>query len=320
MAEKASWHPSASRAALEMRAALLRRVREFFARRGVLEVDTPSVSRAGAPDLHLNSLATRINGQLRFLHTSPEYPMKRLLAAGYGDIYQICKVFRDGESGRRHNPEFTLLEWYREGYDHHRLMDEVGQLVTLLLAASHTLMPPQYFTYEQAFVLYAGLDPHRASDADIQARAQRAGLSARETDRDSALDYLAGEVVYPRLGKDRLTFVYDFPASQAALARIVPGEPPLAERFEVFLDGMELANGFHELLDAVEQRRRFEQDNARRQQRGLPEMPLDENFLAALKAGMPDCAGVALGFDRLVMLAAGVDNIGQVIVFPHDQA
>lgn len=303
-----------------MRAALLRRVREFFTRRGVLEVDTPAVSRAGAPDLHLNSLATRINGQLRFLHTSPEYPMKRLLAAGYGDIYQICKVFRDGESGRHHNPEFTLLEWYREGYDHHRLMDEVAQLITLLLASSRTLLPPQYFTYEQAFVLYAGLDPHRASDADIQTRARRAGLDSREIDRDTALDYLAGEVVYPRLGKDRLTFVYDFPASQAALARIAPGNPPLARRFEAFLDGMELANGFHELLDAAEQRARFERDNVERQKRGLPEMPLDENLLAALKAGMPDCAGVAVGFDRLVMLAAGVDTIGQVIAFPADLA
>lgn len=315
-----SWKPTATRAALALRAELLKRVRQFFEAQGVLEVETPMLSAAAAPDLHLQSLSARLLGKDFWLHTSPEYPMKRLLAAGYGDIYQICRVFRGGESGRRHNPEFTLLEWYREGYDHQRLMREVAQLLQLLLGDRLGLVPPQYLSYEQAFVLYAGLDPHRADATQLRECAALHELPHEGLDREALLDLIGSHLVYPRLGKGGLVFLYDFPAAQAALARIRAGEPPVAERFEVFLEGVELANGFHELADPVEQRARFERDNARRRARGLAEMPLDERFLAALVHGLPDCAGVALGFDRVVMLAAGVRDIRDVLAFPVDRA
>ena len=253
----------------------------------------------------------------RYLQTSPEYAMKRLLAAGSGAIYQICKVFRDGERGRRHNPEFTMLEWYRPGFDHHRLMDEVDALLQAVLGAAAA----ERISYADAFRRHAGIDPHAASDGELRSRVAALGVSGiAELDRDDLLNLLLTHTVEQRLGVSRPTFLFDYPASQAALARIRPGDPPVAERFEVFIDGVELANGFHELADPDEQRRRFAADLEERRRRGLPEVAVDERLLAALAAGLPDCAGVALGVDRLVMLKAGTRNIADVIAFPIDRA
>lgn len=318
------WRPTASIDALRLRAQVLATIREFFAARGVLEVETPLASRATVTDLHLHSLETAatVPGEGRvplYLQTSPEFAMKRLLAAGAGPIYQLCKAFRDAEAGRQHNPEFTILEWYRPGFDHHRLMDEMDGLLAAVLGAA----PAERLTYGEAFVRHAGLDPHRATDADLADRLR--ALDAAPTDldgltRDDLLDLLRAAAVEPHLGRGRPTFVHDWPAPQAALARVRPGDPPLAERFELYVEGVELANGFHELADAAEQRHRFERDLEQRRARGLPTPPLDERLLAALAHGLPDCAGVALGVDRLVMLRAGADRLPDVLAFPVDRA
>ncbi|HWP94323.1 MAG TPA: EF-P lysine aminoacylase EpmA [Gammaproteobacteria bacterium] len=317
------WRPTASLDVLRLRAELLVRIRAFFATRGVLEVETPVLSAAAAPDPHLTSPVTRLTaagGGTFYLHTSPEYPMKRLLAAGYGDIWQLCRVFRDGERGARHNPEFTLLEWYRIGFDHHTLMNEVSALLRQVLDGHLELGADERLTYREAFRRHAGLDPFEATDETLRAAVQRLGGETRGLARDALLDFLGGHVVYPALGHGRPTFLYDFPASQAALARVRDDDPAVAERFEVFVDGIELANGYHELADAREQRARFERHNRERAAAGLPVMPLDERLLAALAHGLPDCAGVALGFDRLVMLAAGARRIEEVIAFPVERA
>jgi lysyl-tRNA synthetase class 2 len=250
--------------------------------------------------------------------------MKRLLAAGSGSIYQISKVFRDGEAGRRHNPEFTLLEWYRTGFDHLHLMDEVEALVVSVLQGRLSLRETQRLSYREAFVRHAGIDPHAADTVALGDCTRRHGIAMpagmENADRSLWLDLLMTHVVEAQLGRECLCFVYDYPADQASLARIRPGAPALAERFELYVQGVELANGFHELADSAEQRRRFEQDNAARQARGLPVLPVDEHLLAALGHGLPDCAGVALGLDRLVMLAADARAIQDVISFPIDRA
>ena len=317
--EQTDWKPTTSFEALRVRAATLATIRRFFAERGVLEVETPALSAATATDLHLRSLTCRAFDDRRtlYLQTSPEFAMKRLLAAGSGPIYQICRSFRDGESGRRHNPEFTMLEWYRPGWDHHRLMDEVDELLAAVLGTPSG----NRMTYAEAFRHHAGLDPHRATDDDLRARiAQLEVPDPSSLDRDDLLNLILSHLAEPHLGRGRPDLVHDFPASQAALARVRPGDPPLAERFEVFVEGVELANGFHELADAEEQRRRFERDLAERRRRGLAEVPVDERLLAALAAGLPDCAGVALGVDRLVMLRLGASDIREAIAFPIDRA
>jgi lysyl-tRNA synthetase class 2 len=304
----ASWRPTASIAALRRRAQLLARARAFFAARQVLEVQTPALSAAGISDPQIESLRTAIAGikEPFFLNTSPEFAMKRLLAAGSGDIFQICNVFRDGEIGRWHEPEFTLIEWYRIGFDDDRLMTEVAELLHALLAPERRLDPPQRLTYREVILRYADVDMNTASDQDLADAAIAKGVDCRtELDRDARLDLLVSLVAGPRLGRDCPTFVCDYPASQAALARIKPGDPPVAARFELYLDGVELANGFHELTDAPEQRRRFETDLALRTRRGQVRPPVDERLLAALSHGIPPCAGVALGFDRLVALSMG---------------
>jgi len=315
------WQPTASLANLKLRAELLTKLRVFFAARQVLEVDTPALSRAGATDRHIHSFRVEAAGGPYYLHTSPEFPMKRLLAAGYGDVWQLCKVFRDGEVGRRHNPEFSLLEWYRLGFDHHRLVGEVAELIGLLVPK--LAGEPEYLAYREAFQAHAGLDPFTARPTDCAAAMKSAGRhppAEAELDRDGWLDLLAGDLVYPALGKGRLTFIYDYPESQAALARVRSGSPPMAERFEAFVDGVELANGFHELADAAEQRRRFEAERAWRKAHGLMAVPLDERLIAALEQGLPECSGVALGLDRLVMIAAGARSIEEVLAFPSDRA
>ena len=324
------WRPSADLSVLRLRAELLARIRAFFAARGVLEVETPALSVAAITDPHLASFKTCYSGpgsqhgRPLYLHTSPEFAMKRLLAAGSGCIYQIARVFRDGEAGSRHNPEFTLLEWYRVGFDHHRLMDEVAELVGMLLAGRLTLAEPERLSYRQIFQHHLNLDPHRATVADLAACAETRNISIPTgmppDDPDPWLDLLLTHCVEPRLGSGRLTFVHDYPASQAALARLRPDDPPVGERFELYINGIELANGFHELGDAVEQRHRFAQENAARRAAGLPVMPVDEHLLAALEFGLPDCAGVALGFDRLVMLATRKTSLAEVLAFPLDRA
>jgi len=319
----ADWRPTADPAALQRRAALLARTREFFAARGVLEVETPVLSSGGSSDPQIESLATRVSGMSGpfFLNTSPEYSMKRLLAAGSGDIYQLCKVFRDGERGRWHNPEFTLLEWYRLGFDDAALMTEVELLVARLLAPERLLEPAERLTYADALRRYAGVDAHTAGDVELERAAEKHGVHCKaDLDRDAKLDLLMGLVVGPNLGRERPCFICDYPASQAALARLKPGQPPVAARFELFLDGIELANGFHELADAEEQRGRFARDLATRRARGQVLPPVDERLLAALAAGMPDCAGVALGFDRLVAIALGAARLSQGMAFSIDNA
>lgn len=330
MRPAAAWAPGADWDTLRLRAELLARIRAFFAARRVLEVETPALSAAAIPDPHLASFSTRYtgpgprHGQALYLHTSPEFPMKRLLAAGSGCIYQIARVFRDGEAGRRHNPEFTLLEWYRVGFDHHRLMGEATELVEALLAGRLALSEPERVSYRDLFERHLRLDPHRATATELAACARRQGLRVpadlSADDPDPWLDLLLTHCIEPQLGQGRLSWVYDYPASQAALARLRPGDPPVGERFELYLNGLELANGFHELGDAAEQRRRFERENAARRASGLPVMPVDEHLLAALEAGLPDCAGVALGFDRLAMLAAGKKSLAEVLAFPLDRA
>lgn len=322
-----TWRPTASPEVLQLRARLLARIRAFFAERGVLEVETPMLSMAGTPDPNLHSFGARSTApgdaaRSGFLHTSPEFPMKRLLAAGSGSIYQICKVFRGGEGGRRHNPEFTLVEWYRVGFDYHALMAEVAALVAHALADRRELGPPERFTYRDAFRAHAGVDPHAAEAPELAAAARAHGIDASglAADVDAWRDLLLTHRIEPRLGRGRISLLYDYPVSQAALARIRPGNPPVAERFEVYLDAIELANGFAELADAAEQRERFERANAARRARGQREIPLDERFLAALRHGLPGCSGVALGFDRLVMAATGAGDIAEVLAFPFDIA
>jgi lysyl-tRNA synthetase class 2 len=313
------WRPSATHAALRRRAELTARAREFFAARAVLEVETPILSSACVTDPQIEALRTRIAGLPgpSYLSTSPEFPMKRLLASGIGDIYQLCKVFRDGEIGRWHNPEFTMLEWYRVGFDDSALMSEVDALVRELLTPGRNLPPSERLTYAESLRRHAGIDPDRSTDADLDRAAEAHRVACESTlDRDAKLDLLMALVVGPKLGTERPTFICDYPASQASLARLKPGFPPVAARFELYLDGIELANGFHELGDAAEQRSRFLHDLERRRARSQHEPPLDENLISALASGLPECAGVALGFDRLIAVALNATRLSEAIAFP----
>ncbi|HVT37097.1 MAG TPA: EF-P lysine aminoacylase EpmA [Nevskiaceae bacterium] len=304
-----NWKPSASIATLKARAELYGSVRAFFSSRGLLEVSTPLLSAHATVDKHIDSFRAGDS----WLHTSPEFAMKRLLAAGSGAIWQLGPVFRREEAGRFHNPEFTLLEWYRPGWDHHRLMDEVDELLRTLGACAR---PCARLSYRDAFLRHAGLDPFAASLDDLRARTQLHELDHVD-DRDTWLDLLMSHVVGPQLGRDAPEFLYDFPASQAALAR-VRGE--VAERFELFWRGIELANGFHELTDAVEQEARFRADQAWRRMQGRDVPPYDAHLIAALRAGLPTCAGVALGIDRLLMLKLGLPDVASTLAFAADRA
>ncbi|WP_456373330.1 EF-P lysine aminoacylase EpmA [Thiolapillus sp.] len=301
------------------RARLLARIRWFFDQRKVMEVCTPVLSQAAGTDPSIAPLRTRYtgpgypHGRDLYLQTSPEFPMKRLLAAGSGPIYQIAQVFRDGEYGSRHNPEFSLLEWYRPGFDHHQLMEEVAELMNHCLEQKLTV---EKIAYVDLFRERLGWDPLEAPLSVMQATARQHDLAADGvSSRDQWLDLFMSLLIEPKLGKDGLTFIYDYPASQASLARINPDNPALASRFELYYRGVELANGFHELTCAAEQRTRFEQENLRRQRQGLATVPLDENFLAALESGLPDCAGVALGLDRLLMLKLNASCLDDVLSF-----
>ena len=321
------WRPTASIEALRLRATLYRRIRAFFNERGVLEVETPILSEAGNTDPNIESLRARFDGPVgagareRWLRTSPEYPLKRLLAAGIGDCYELGRVFRNGEAGRRHNPEFTLLEWYRVGWDHHRLMDEVAALVGDALALVDRALPVRKRTYAEVFRDHAGVDPHRAPVAALRAALGEVRIDGEGLSRDDWLDLVLTHRIEQALASSgHVEFIHDFPASQAALSRIRPGKPPLAERFECYVDGIELANGYHELADAAEQRARFVADIARRRACGSPEPPLDDRLLGALASGLPACAGVAMGIDRLLMVLARTTSIAEVLAIPFDRA
>lgn len=324
----ADWRPTATRERLALRAELLAATRAHFAVRGVLEVETPALSAAAVTDLHLASLEVRTQAAPRYLHTSPEYAMKRLLAAGSGDIWQFARVFRGEEVSARHNPEFTLLEWYRVGMTLDGLVADIDALLRALLdaplaARGGALGPARRLSHREALRKHAGVDPHLDDVATLAAAARHhLGDIPGGLDRDAVLDLLQGAVVAPRLGHGEVTYLVDWPASQAALARLHTDDAgvAVAARVEAYVDGLELCNGFEELTDPAEQRARFATDAVRRRAAGLAVPPVDERFLAALAHGLPPCSGVAVGFDRVVMLAAGTRNIRDVLTFPYDLA
>ncbi|MDJ0877555.1 MAG: EF-P lysine aminoacylase EpmA [Halieaceae bacterium] len=311
MATGPDWRPSASRAALAARAELLKTLRAFFDARGVLEVETPLLCSGTITDPAIAPVFCGGSSGERWLQTSPEYPMKRLLAAGSGPIYQVCKAFRSGEAGARHNPEFTLLEWYRPGFSLAQLMQEVGDLVQAALGEKQV----QVLTYRELFQRSLGIDPLTADSDELEAFVrQRLDYGGGAEARDTWLDLLLTHLVEPEL--EGLVFVHDYPASQAALACLrEEGDVVVAERFELYVDGVELANGYYELTDADEQRARFEADNQVLAARGEATRPLDARLLAAMAAGLPACAGVALGLDRLLMMKLGVERLEDVLSF-----
>ena len=308
-----TWEPEASLDVLRLRANLLARIRSVFEARGVLEVETPILGHRSVTDPYIESFRS---GDL-YLQTSPEFAMKRLLAAGSGPIFQISKAFRAGESGSRHNPEFTMIEWYRPGYDHHALMDELDLLLQEILESETA----EREAYGALFQRHVGLDPHIADRDALERVATAAGeapSAASELEVDDWLNLLMARVIEPRLGRERPFFVYDYPVCLKALARLRAETPPVAERFELYYRGMELANGYHELTDAREQRARFADDRKRREVLDLAAVDEDERLVDALEAGLPQSAGVALGFDRLVMIAAGATSIRDVLSFPFE--
>jgi lysyl-tRNA synthetase class 2 len=316
------WQPSASQAVLRSRAQQLAFVRGFFAAREVMEVETPVLGRHGVTDLNLDGIFAEVTApgcRGGWLQTSPEYHMKRLLAAGSGSIYQVSKVFRNGERGKRHNPEFSLLEWYRSGLDDTALMAEVADLVCEWLNCPR----PETLSYRQVMIDRAGVDPFTITDENLRQRCRQwlDSDQLQNLSRDACLDLLMSFAVEPGLGKEAPVFIHQYPASQASLARIsrVDGFD-VAHRFELYIDGLELCNGYWELTDTAEQRHRFEQDNRLRKAAGKPEMAIDETFLNALGHGLPDCSGVALGLDRLLMLKAGTRDIADVLAFPVERA
>lgn len=310
---------------LHLRARLYALIRAFFAEREVLEVETPILSAAGNTDPNIESFSTAFSGHVdagartRWMRTSPEYPLKRLLAAGVGDCYELGRVFRNGEAGGRHNPEFTMLEWYRVGWDHRRLMEETIALVEAALAMMGLRAEVWIEGYRQLFIDELGIDPAHAPIEQLQLPLEEYGINPDGLTRDDWLDLLITHRLQPSFPANRITVIHDYPASQCALAKVRPGDPPLAERFELYLGRYELANGYHELNDAAEQRRRFERDNEVRRARGQATVPMDENLLETLDA-MPDCAGVALGIERLLMCLVGTDAIADVLAFPFAEA
>lgn len=314
----AGWRPTADLEILKQRARLLQQTRSFFYERNVLEVETPLLTPTGSTEVHLDQFSTssEIDSSSYYLITSPELAMKRLLAAGSGDIFSLGKVFRAGEQGSRHQPEFTMLEWYRLDFDLEKLMIEVEQLLVALFGDKLT-QPSVTMTYAQAFRQTLSLNPLTATlDELMFAVKQHSDMELPLLDdRQSYLDLIMSHFIEPTFSPDRLTFITHYPAEQASLARINKEDSRVAERFEVFAGGLELANGFHELTDVNEQRNRMLAENKQRLEMGLAEIELDQHFLAALEAGLPDCSGVAVGFDRLVMLATGKQNIKDVISF-----
>ena len=307
---------------LKDRAAMFSRVREFFGERGVLEVDCPSLGAFPSIDAHIDLIpAYYIGSQKRFLHSSPEYGMKRLLSLGLGDCYQLSHVFRDGECGEFHNPEFMMAEWYRVGGSFRGIVEETAEFVSLFIGD----FPLKLISYREALLEYIGIDYLNASCSDLIECLEKRGFSMNSDlsleDKDSLLNLLMGHYVEPHFGGENLWALTHYPASQAALANTIEKEgEPVAERFELYYKGVELANGYHELTDAVEQRKRFEEANGKREKIAKELLPIDERFLQALEKGLPDSCGVAVGFDRLMMLRNDRSSIGEVMPFSWEEA
>jgi elongation factor P--(R)-beta-lysine ligase len=316
-----SWLPYADNNLITQRAELLAKIRQFMIERNILEVETPILSHATVTDVQLYSFRSdysspkRISDQVLYLQTSPEYAMKRLLASGLGAIYQISKVFRNEEQGKLHNPEFTMLEWYQPGFDHHQLMQEV-ELFLSVIGIGYC----EKVSYGDIFLEHTGLNPHTCDKDELNVMAQQSGLTSIIDERSVLLDFIFSHKIAPTSGNSIPLFVYDYPECQCALAKLGGSTPKVAERFELFINGMEIANGFHELTDADEQLARFEQDVTLRKKQSLPDLPIDNLFLNALEKGLPDCAGVAVGIDRLLMVITGVEDIREVLAFPIDRA
>ncbi|MCW5580157.1 MAG: EF-P lysine aminoacylase GenX [Luteimonas sp.] len=313
--------------ALRLRARLNRLLRDCLHARGVLEVETPVMSRAGNTDPNIASFPLEFSGRTdgaprrRWLRTSAEYPMKRLLAAGVGDCYELGRVFRDGEAGGRHNPEFTMLEWYRVGWDHLRLADEAVTLVQAALALVERTASVARVTFRELYRDTLGVDPMLADIDELRAASGGIAIDPEGLTRDDWLDLLMTHRIQPRFPPNQLLVLHDYPASQCALAKVVRRDGvEVAERFELYLGPLELANGYHELTDAVEQRRRFERDVAVRARRGVASPPIDDALVDALASGLPDCAGVALGVDRLLMAMLGTTRIADVLAFDFNRA
>jgi lysyl-tRNA synthetase class 2 len=328
MSRDPQWRPSAPFEALRLRARLNASIRAFFAEREVVEVETPVLSVAGNTDPNIASFSLRFSGRTdgaprtRWLRTSPEFPLKRLLAAGFGDCYELGRVFRDGEAGGRHNPEFSMLEWYRLGWDHRRLIEETAALVRTALSLVGRDAALQTVTYRDLYRQRLGLDPFTADDSDLRAALGEVVIDPQGLNRDDWLDLLMTHRLQPTFAADGLLAVHDYPASQCALARLRDDGDgwPVAERFELYLGPLELANGYHELADWAEQGARFDRDRALRAERGVPSPPRDEALLAALASGFPACAGVALGVDRLLMAMLGTGRIADVLSFDFTRA
>lgn len=308
-----SWQPNASLQTLKARSALNKTIRQFFESRDVLEVETPILGQAATVDPFIDSLHTRVMGELRYLQTSPEFFMKRLLAAGSGSIYSLGKVFRQGEQGHKHHPEFTLLEWYRVGWDEQQLMDEVAELLVELMPTFTT----KKISYRECFETHLGFDPHTISDQQLTAITQEhINYDCQNEPRNTCLDLLMTHCIEPQL-PEGLVFIYDYPATQAALAKINQDSQGqlVAKRFEAYINGLELANGYFELTDATEQESRFIKDQTFKKNHQNNFLPYDKKLVEALKSGMPECAGVAVGVDRLLMLVTRANSIKEVIQF-----
>jgi lysyl-tRNA synthetase class 2 len=311
------WRPTASLKAMRARAELCSKIRAFFAVRNVLEVETPLMCARGVTDPYIQVFAV----EDKFLQSSPEYAMKRLLAAGYGSMFQICKVFRREESGHLHNSEFTMLEWYRVGFTHLDLIDETDALIQELLGCD----PAKRISYHDLFMQFLNVNPHTDSIETLQSCAMQHGINltaaaAKDLTVTDWLQLLMSHIIEPKLIGTTAWIVYDFPVAQAALAKVIPGECPVAARFEVYMQGIELANGYYELQNASEQEKRFITDNLVRRSQGLHEMQPDDRLVAALKEGLPDCAGIALGLDRLLMIKLQAQSIAEVLSFTTTNA
>lgn len=324
-----SWQPTLSWENAQKRAKILQQIRAFFAKRHVLEVETPVLSQGTVTDVHLEAVTCHYNflsdssdqnSAELFLQTSPEFHMKRLLAAGYGSIFQIAKAFRHEEAGRYHNPEFTMLEWYRLDFDHFELMSEIGELLKEVLSCSEPLI----YTYQNIFIQQTAIDPLTATSKEllsfIRSKNKFSEWLEQTADNDILLQFIFSEIIEPNIGKETPCFIYNFPISQASLAKVCLTDERVAERFECYYKGVELANGYNELTDIGVQRLRFHEDNNKRLLLNLKKKPIDKNFMSALSFGLPKCSGVALGIDRLIMLALNSSHIKEVISFPIEQS
>lgn len=336
-----SWFPNTDRETLLARAQLLKQIREFFYSRDILEVETPLLCQTASLDPFIQAipvhLATNLENSHYFLQTSPEFAMKRLLAAGSGSIFQLCKAFRDNELGRYHNPEFTMLEWYHLGIDHFQLMDEIDDLLSMTLDTPKSIR----MSYQALFEKYLDVNPHTASifilkqcakdkgihllseqGEEYNQKGEKPEIKENKQERDTWLNLLMSHFIEPMLGFEIPVMVYDYPESQAALAkkRAISEKISVAERFEVYICGIELANGYHELTDSKQQKVRFEEDINIRSRLGLQNIPLDMRLISALNAGLPYCSGVALGFDRLLMLKLKKEKISDVLAFTIEKA